>query len=163
MIKTVLTYPKDKDILTQVSQEVTEFTDEIKELIQDLKDTVLSTEGVGISAIQLGKPYRICVINWGGLYVLINPKITRTRGEHVLREGCLSVPGLYVETTRPQKAWITALDENGNEYEYAEGGNGTFIALHEMDHFEGKCTLFDAYDEALKHFEEMQKEKETQE
>ena len=146
MIKTILTYPKDKEILTQKSAEVTEFNDEIKEIIQDLKDTVIATRGAGISAIQIGKPYKICVINWGGLYVLVNPVVTRSRGEHTMREGCLSVPMLETTTTRPQKVWITALNENGEEYEYAEGGNGSFIALHELDHFEGKCTLFEEYD-----------------
>ena len=155
MIRPIFTYPKDKDILTKKSYEVTEFTDDIKQLIQDLKDTVIANKGVGISAIQVGQPYQICVINWGGLYVLVNPKVTRTRGVHTLKEGCLSVPGLYVETPRYQKVWITALDENGNEYEYAEGGNGSYIAQHEIDHFNGQCTLFEAYD---KYMEEMHNE-----
>ena len=64
-----------------------------------------------------------------------------------MKEGCLSVPGLYVETTRAQKVWIKALNENGEEIEYAEGGNGSYIAQHELDHFRGKCSLFKAYDE----------------
>ena len=153
MIRPIFKYPEDKDILTKKSVEVTEFTDEIKQLIQDLKDTVVANGGAGISAIQVGQPYQICVINWGGLYVLVNPKITRVRGEHTMREGCLSVPGLYVETTRYQKVWITALDENGQEYEYAEGGNGSYIAQHELDHFEGKCNLFNAYDEVKEQLE----------
>lgn len=148
MIKPVLTYPKDKDILTQKSLEVADpTTPEMQELIQNLKDTLLDHDGVGISAIQIGMPFRICVINWGGIHVLVNPVITRSRGEHTLREGCLSVPGLYIDTPRAQKVWITALDENGNQIEYAEGGNGSYIAQHELDHFEGQCTLFAAYDQ----------------
>ncbi len=149
MIKPILTYPKDKDVLTQVSNEVTEFNEEIREIINDLIETLKSSGGAGISAIQIGKPYRICVINWDGIHVLVNPKITRSRGIHSMREGCLSVPGLFVDHERAQKVWISALDENGNEYEYAEGGNGSYIAQHELDHFEGKCSLFDAYDEAI--------------
>lgn len=149
MIRPILTYPKDKDVLTQVSNEVTEFNEEIKEIINDLVETLKSSGGAGISAIQIGKPYRICVINWDGIHVLVNPKITRSRGIHSMREGCLSVPGLFVDHERAQKVWISALDENGNEYEYAEGGNGSYIAQHELDHFEGKCSLFDAYDEAI--------------
>ena len=146
MIRKILTYPADKDILIQKSEKVTEFNDEIKEIIQDLKDTVTASQGAGISAIQIGKPYQICVINWDGLYVLINPEITRTRGTHEMLEGCLSVPGLYVKNNRAQKVWIKALDENGQEYEYAKGGNGSYIAQHELDHFNGECTLFTAYD-----------------
>lgn len=147
MIRPIFTYPKDKDILTKQSYDVTEFNDEIKQTIEDLIDTVKAHNGAGISAIQIGKPYRICVINWGGIHVLVNPVVTRVRGEHTMREGCLSVPGLFVETTRFQKVWIKALNENGEEIEYAEGGNGSYIAQHELDHFEGKCNLFDAYDD----------------
>ena len=149
MIKKILTYPKDKEILTKVSEPVTEFNDKIKELIQDLKDTVQYNGGAGISAIQLGEPLQICVINWAGIHVLVNPSITRSRGEHTMREGCLSVPGLFVDTTRAQKVWVKALDENGNEYEYAEGGNGSYIVQHEMDHFQGKCSLFEEYEKVV--------------
>lgn len=148
MIRPIFTYPKDKDILTKKSFEVTEFNEEIKSIITDLIDTLKNSGGAGISAIQIGKPYRICVINWDGIHVLVNPRITRSRGIHTMREGCLSVPGLFVDHERAQKVWITALDENGKEIEYAEGGNGSYIAQHELDHFEGRCSLFDAYDQA---------------
>lgn len=150
MIRPIFTYPKDKDILTVPSVEVTEFNDEIKQTIKDLIDTVKANNGAGISAIQIGKPYRICVINWGGITVLVNPVITRSRGVHTMKEGCLSVPGLYVSTPRYQKVWVSALNENGEEIEYAEGGNGSYIVQHELDHFEGRCTLFDAYDRFVK-------------
>lgn len=153
MIRPIFTYPKDKDILTKKSVDITIFDNDVKQTIQDLKDTVIANGGAGISAIQIGKPYRICVINWGGLHVLINPIITRVRGTHTMKEGCLSVPGLFVETTRYQKVWIKALDENGQEIEYAEGGNGSYIAQHELDHFEGKCNLFEAYDDIKKQME----------
>lgn len=150
MIRPIFKYPKDKDILTKQSYKVElPYTDEIKQTIEDLKDTVIASKGAGISAIQIGKPYQICVINWDGLHVLVNPVVTRARGEHTMKEGCLSVPGLFVKTTRAQKVWITAYDENGNEYEYAQGGNGSYIAQHELDHFEGKCSLFTAYDDIM--------------
>ena len=148
MIRPIFTYPHDKDILTKESYKVElPYTDEIKQTIEDLIDTVKSRDGAGISAIQIGKPYQICVINWDGIHVLVNPEITRSRGQHTMREGCLSVPGLYVETTRFQKVWVKALNENGEEIEYAEGGNGSYIVQHELDHFKGTCTLFEAYDE----------------
>ena len=67
-----------------------------------------------------------------------------------MKEGCLSVPGLYVTTPRYQKVWVSALNENGEEIEYAEGGNGSYIVQHELDHFEGRCTLFNAYDRFVK-------------
>jgi len=147
MIRPIFKYPQDKDILTKESYKVeVPYTEEIKQTIEDLVDTLKSSNGVGISAIQIGKPYCICAINWNGIHVLVNPEITRVRGEHTMREGCLSVPGLFIDTTRYQKVWIKALNENEQEIEYAEGGNGSYIAQHELDHFKGKCNLFDAYD-----------------
>lgn len=150
MIREILKYPADREKLKQISKKVENVKDEkIQNLIQDLIDTVKATGGAGISAIQLGEPYQICIINWCGIHVLINPIITRSRGIHTMREGCLSVPGLFVETPRAQKVWITALNENGEEYEYAEGGNGSYIAQHELDHFKGECSLFNAYDKLI--------------
>lgn len=149
MIRPVFKYPEDKEILTHESYEVTEFNDEIKQIVEDLKDTLLHSNGVGISAIQIGKPYQICIINWAGMHVLINPKITRARGLHTMKEGCLSVPGLYVDNTRAQKIWVSAQDENGNPIQIADGGNTSYIIQHEMDHFKGKCSLFDAYDKLM--------------
>lgn len=155
MIRPIFKYPEDKDILTKVSYKVTTpYTDEVKQIIEDLIDTVKDSNGAGISAIQIGKPYCICVINWNGIHVLVNPEITRLRGQHTLKEGCLSVPGLYIETPRYQKVWIKALNENEEEIEYAEGGNGSYIAQHELDHFEGKCSLFYAYDEMERRMKE---------
>lgn len=157
MIRPIFKYPQDKDILTKESYKVeVPYTDEIKQTIEDLIDTVKASNGAGISAIQIGKPYQICVINWDGIHVLVNPEITRLRGEHTMREGCLSVPGLYVEKTRAQKVWVKALDENEKEIEYAEGGNGSYIVQHELDHFKGKCTLFDAYDDIQNRMKEGQ-------
>jgi peptide deformylase len=159
MIRPVLTYPQDKEILTKESCIVEDVKSEkVQTIIQDLKDTLLKSNGAGISAIQIGEPLQICVINWDGLHVLINPEVIRTRGEYTLREGCLSVPGLWIETPRYQKVWIKALDENGNEIEYAEGGNGSYIAQHELDHFKGTCTLFAAYDEVAAQLEEAKNE-----
>ena len=81
MIKKILTYPEDKEILTQKSVEV--LAKDVQDLIQDMKDTLHSTEhGVGISAVQIGELKRVCVIHYNGKDItLINPVITRTRGE----------------------------------------------------------------------------------
>lgn len=94
MIKKVKIYPVDKEILTQQS-ELVDLTDkELQQNIQDLKDTLHnSKEGVGISAVQLGILKQLCVIHYNAQdIVMINPKITRTKGEIISREGCLSVP-----------------------------------------------------------------------
>ena len=153
MIRTILQYPKDKETLKQKSKDVdiTEIKNEfIQNLITDLIDTLKDSGGAGLSAIQLGFPLRICIINWDGIHVLINPVLTRARGSHKMTEGCLSVPGVFIEGVRSQKVWISAYNEKGELIEYAEGGNGSFIAQHELDHFNGFCPLFKAYDDLEK-------------
>ena len=145
MIKRVLNYrnEEDKEILSQKSETV-ENIDEVKDLIQDLKDTLHAIpDAKGLSAIQLGINKRICICAWGGDEVLlINPIITRSRGEQEYLEGCLSVPGVYKKVTRFQKVWCSYLDENGEQQEIAQGGRMSDIIQHELDHFEGECKLY---------------------
>ena len=143
MIKEILIYPKDKEILTQVSTDV-EKDEDVKEIIQDLKDTLKNTaDGYGLSAIQIGIPKRICVIKYNNQFItLINPVITRSRGEVYFDEGCLSVPKMVVTAKRFQKVWCTYLNEEGQEEEIAEGGLCSIIIQHELDHFDGHCRVF---------------------
>ena len=146
MIKRVLNYrnEEDKEILSQKSETV-ENIDEVKDLIQDLKDTLHAIpDAKGLSAIQLGINKRICICSWGGDEILlINPVITRSRGEQEYLEGCLSVSGVYKKVTRFQKVWCSYLDENGEQQEIAQGGRMSDIIQHELDHFEGECKLYD--------------------
>ena len=145
MIKRVLNYrnEEDKEILSQKSETV-ENIDEVKDLIQDLKDTLHAIpDAKGLSAIQLGINKRICICSWGNDEILlINPVITRSRGEQEYLEGCLSVPGVYKKVTRFQKVWCSYLDENGEQQEIAQGGRMSDIIQHELDHFEGECKLY---------------------
>ena len=145
MIKRILNYnnKEDKEILSQKSETV-ENIEEIKDLIQDLKDTLHAIpDARGLSAIQLGVNKKVCICLWGGDEVLlINPVITRSRGEQEYLEGCLSVPGVYKKVTRFQKVWCSYLDENGEQQEIAQGGRMSDIIQHELDHFEGECKLY---------------------
>ena len=148
MVKEILVYPKDKDILTQVSEEVKDVS-EVQELIQDMKDTLHSTEhGVGISAVQIGALKRVCVIHYNGKDItLINPVITKTRCEVDSKEGCLSVPDKYGVFKRPQKVWCTYIDENGKEQEIADGGFVSRVISHELSHLDGWCEVFSLAEE----------------
>jgi len=145
MIKRILNYrnKEDKEILSQKSETV-ENIDEVKDLIQDLKDTLHAIpDAKGLSAIQLGVNKKVCLCSWGGDEILlINPVITRSRGEQEYLEGCLSVPGVYKKITRFQKVWCSYLNENGEQQEIAQGGRMSDIIQHELDHFEGKCKLY---------------------
>ena len=143
MIRKVLTYPKNKDILTQKSVDTT--PEESRDLIKDLKDTLHdSTDGVGISSVQIGELKRVCVIHYNGKAIaMINPVITKKRGEIISHEGCLSVPDVYGDFKRAQKVWCTYTDENGNEREIADGGFVSRVIQHELDHLDGWCVVFD--------------------
>ena len=143
MVKEILIYPESKEILTQKSEEVGDINEEIKNIIEDLNDTLNNSTGCGISAIQIGIPKRICIIKYNNEnIVMINPKITNARGEVYFREGCLSAPDLYTNVKRAQKVWCSYLDENGREKEIAQGGLCSVIIQHELDHFDGWCEVF---------------------
>lgn len=145
MIKNILKYnnEEDREILSKKCEKV-ENIEEIKELIQDLKDTLHSSfDGRGLSANQLGVCKQVCICSWAGEeVVMINPVITRSRGNQKYLEGCLSIPGKYAEIERAQKVWCKYMDENGNMREIAEGGRMSNIIQHELDHLQGECKLY---------------------
>ncbi len=147
MVRKILTYAEDKETLSLKSMRVQDINnEETRQVIQDLRDTLNSTQGgKGMSAIQIGYPLQICICSWDGTeIVMINPEITRIRGEQKFLEGCLSEPGVYVEVARAQKVWCTFTDENGEIKEIAQGGRMSNIIQHELDHFEGICKVHEA-------------------
>ncbi|MBQ7360318.1 MAG: peptide deformylase [Lachnospiraceae bacterium] len=126
-------------VLNKPCKEVTEMTPRIRELIEDMIDTMYEANGVGLAAPQVGVLKRIVVIDCTGedLYVLINPKIVETSGEQKGQEGCLSVPGKSGEVTRPNYVKAVALDINMKPIE-VEGTELLARAIcHELDHLEG--------------------------
>lgn len=126
------------DVLTKTCREITEMTPRIKELIQDMLETMYDANGVGLAGPQVGVLKRIAVIDVGeGPIVLINPVITKASGSQTGDEGCLSLPGKAGEVTRPNYVKVKALDENMKEYEI-EGTELLARALcHEIDHLDG--------------------------
>ncbi len=125
------------EILTKTSKEVTKMTPRIKELIEDMFDTMYEADGVGLAAPQVGILKRIVVIDCGDPFVLINPEILETSGEQTGSEGCLSVPGKYGIVTRPNYAKVIALNVNMEEY-IIEGEELLARCLcHEIDHLDG--------------------------
>lgn len=145
MIKEILTYPENKDILTKKSELVNE-NEDVKEIIQDLKDTLNNTEtGCGISAVQIGVLKQICVIKPDDktIFAMINPKITRTQGLLLFKEGCLSAPNKEKTVKRHKRITVEYIDENGEKQRITRGGLTSIIIQHELDHFEGWCEVFD--------------------
>lgn len=126
------------EILRKTAKEVTEMTPKIRELIDDMFDTMYEANGCGLAAPQVGIRKRIVVIDCGDdPIVLINPVILETSGEQTGSEGCLSVPGKCGTVTRPNYAKVKAFDEDMNEY-IVEGEELLARCLcHEIDHLDG--------------------------
>lgn len=129
-----------EEVLTRQCKEVTEMTPRVRELIEDMFDTMYEANGVGLAAPQVGVLKRIVVIDVTGEdpYVLINPRIVETSGEQTGQEGCLSLPGKSGIVTRPNYVKAVALDKNMKPYEL-EGTELLARAIcHETDHLDGK-------------------------
>jgi len=127
-------------ILLRKSKEVKEVTPRVRELIEDLLDTMYVSCGVGLAAPQVGVLKRIIVIDVTGEepHVLINPVIIETEGEQTGSEGCLSLPGKSGTVTRPYYVKVKAFNENMEEF-ILEGEDLLARAIcHECDHLEGK-------------------------
>ena len=126
-------------VLTKKSRTVEKMTPRIGELITDMLDTMYDAMGVGLAAPQVGILKRIVVIDVGeGPIVLINPEILETSGEQTGDEGCLSVPGMAGQVTRPNYVKVKALDVNMNEQIYEGEGLLARAFCHEIDHLDGK-------------------------
>ena len=125
-------------VLEKTCREVKEMTPRIRELIDDMLDTMYDANGVGLAGPQVGVLKRICVIDIGeGPIVLINPVITASDGEQTGDEGCLSLPGKAGQVTRPNHVIVRALNADMEEIE-VEGEALLARALcHEIDHLDG--------------------------
>ena len=126
-------------VLTKKYRTVDKMTPRIGELITDMLDTMYDAMGVGLAAPQVGILKRIVVIDVGeGPIVLINPEILETDGEQTGDEGCLSVPGMAGQVTRPNYVKVKALDVNMDEQIYEGEGLLARAFCHEIDHLDGK-------------------------
>lgn len=125
-------------VLNKVSRPVDEMTQRNRELIVDMLDTMYDAMGVGLAAVQVGILKRIVTIDVGdGPIVLINPVVLETAGEQTGDEGCLSVPGMAGQVTRPNYVKVKALDINMEEVEYEGEGLLARAFCHEIDHLDG--------------------------
>ena len=128
------------EILKKKSREVEEIDDKIQTLIDDMIDTMYKDNGVGLSAVQVGVLKRIVVIDIDdgtGVKVLINPKITKTKGEHEVEEGCLSFPNQYAKLIRPKEVTVEALDRSGKKITIKAKELLAQAIAHEVDHLDG--------------------------
>ena len=129
----------DKDpALHKVCKPVEKFDWRLHKLLDDMRDTLIESNGVGLAAPQVGILRRVVLVDTGEeILELVNPVMLETDGEDVGPEGCLSVPGKYGLVKRPYYAKVRAQDRNGNWYE-AEGEELTARCFcHELDHLDG--------------------------
>ncbi|MGN0432889.1 MAG: peptide deformylase [Lachnospiraceae bacterium] len=127
------------EVLNKPCKEIKEMTPRLRELIEDMIDTMYEANGVGLAAPQVGVLKRVVVIDVTGedLYVMINPKIIETDGEQTGHEGCLSVPGKSGIVTRPNYVKATALDMDMQPYEVEAEELFARAICHELDHLDG--------------------------
>lgn len=129
------------EILTKPCKEVKQITPRIKQLIEDMLETMYESGGVGLAAPQVGVLRRIVVIDVGteepDPIIMVNPVILESSGEQTDEEGCLSLPGKCGKVTRPNYVKARAFDENMNEYEIEGEGLLARCICHELDHLDG--------------------------
>jgi peptide deformylase len=138
-------------VLAGLASPVEEITDEIRQLIDDMIDTMRrgDTPGVGLAAPQVGRSLAIVVAEpppehegteavYDGAVVLINPEIVFRKGHTIVEEGCLSCPGVTAEVERPSHIIIKGLDREGNPVKLEVEGALARIFQHEVDHLHGR-------------------------
>lgn len=105
-----------------------------------LAETMIAHDGMGISANQIGKPYRVCAINMGDrAFVLFNPKIVNAIGVSKLKEGCLSFPGLFLSIPRFDAVTVEFQGITGETMIQSFEGVASICVQHEIDHLDGIC------------------------
>jgi len=138
-IREILTWPDDA--LHQQCSDVTEFNNDLEELIADMFFTMTASEGVGLAAPQIGELVNMFVLRIDPRtpLIFINPSIIQSSDElFTFEEGCLSVPGHFEKRKRPDTIVVHFQDASGKEHEYEFRGIYAFAIQHEMDHLNGK-------------------------
>lgn len=144
MIKTVITYPNP--LLRKKSINVVKFDDELHTLLDDMYETMVAQDGVGLAAIQVSVALNVLIINAPNedgiqdkeeLIEAINPKITKKDGEQIFTEGCLSVPGFNEDIKRALNITLEYFDRDGKKH-IVETSDFLAVAWqHELDHLDG--------------------------
>ena len=133
---------KDDEVLYKKCKEVKNFDNRLHILLDDMYETMIKYNGVGLAAPQVGILKRVCVIDIGeGKLELINPQIVETEGTQIDQEGCLSVPQVFGEVERPKHVKVKAQDRDGNWFEYECDDLKARAVCHECEHLDGHLFL----------------------
>jgi peptide deformylase len=134
----VVNYPAE--VLEQTCKPVIKFDRKLAKILDDMYDTMIEYDGVGLAAPQIGLDARIAIVDIDdelGTIEMINPVIIETSGEQSGPEGCLSFPGLFGEVTRPNFVKINAFDRKGRKYTLEAEEFLARAIQHEIDHLDG--------------------------
>lgn len=146
----ILHFPDPR--LRQICTPIESVTPEIRQLADDMLETMYVAPGIGLAAIQVNVLKRLIVVDVSEdkstPLCLINPEIISTEGDEEMQEGCLSVPGFFETVRRAESIRVKALDRNGEPIEFDADGLLAVCIQHEIDHLNGK--LFVDYLSALK-------------
>lgn len=130
---------KGDDILLKKCKTVVNFDKKLHILLDDMYETMVKADGVGLAAPQVGILKRAVVVDTGeGKTELINPEIIEESGSQIGSEGCLSVPKVFGTVERPMNVKVRAQDRNGNWFEIEGEGLTARAFCHEIDHLDGK-------------------------
>lgn len=128
------------EILRKKSREVEKVDDKIREILDDMVETMHKYNGVGLAAPQIGILKRLVVIDLyddKGPIKLVNPEIIKEKGTQEVEEGCLSFPNKFAKVIRPEEVTVKALDENGKQIKISAKGLLAQAISHEIDHLNG--------------------------
>ncbi len=146
-VRDIVLYAENESVLRKECKPVQALNRRIREVVEDLKDTLRHhEEGVGLAAPQIGVHWQVVVVRLGGdlegekeagpPQALINPQIVEVRDAQKDFDGCLSFPNLYAETMRPHHLRVASLDEEGQRVERIYEGFDAVIVHHEIDHLQ---------------------------
>ena len=146
----ILEFPDAR--LRTVAKPVDRFDAELRQLVEDMVETMYDAQGIGLAATQVNVHRRLLVLdispNQDHPRVYINPEIVASEGAETCEEGCLSVPGIYAEVSRAERITIAARDTDGQAFQEELDGLHAVCVQHEIDHLDGK--LFVDYLSPLK-------------
>ena len=146
----ILRFPDNR--LRTKAKELTEVTDDIRQVVDDMLETMYAAPGIGLAATQVNIHKKIVVIDISEEknepLCLINPTIKKLSGSEINEEGCLSVPEYFAEVNRADEVTVEAIDRNGEKFTLEAEGLLAVCIQHELDHLKGK--LFVDYLSPLK-------------
>ncbi len=148
MVLDIIVYPDKR--LKLKSEDVEEFDGVLHQFLDDMYDTMMSSNGVGLAAIQVARPISVLIINipddadeqsQENLLEIINPKIVGSKGMQLYQEGCLSVPGFYEDIERFENVTIEYRNRHGKACSLNAEGLLSIAIQHEIDHLLGKLFI----------------------